>query len=43
MIEVEKKFILSEEEVEKLVKGSKFVGEVKLDDVYYDTSGFALM
>ena len=43
MIEVEKKFILSAEEVEKLVRGSEFVGEVKLDDVYYDTPDFVLM
>ncbi len=43
MIEVEKKFVLSEEEIQGLVKGSRFVGEVELDDVYYDTPDFALM
>ncbi len=43
MIEVEKKFILSEEETQKLIKGSQFTGEIILKDAYYDLPGFPLI
>ena len=43
MIEIEKKFLLSEEETQKLIKGSKFVGEIRLEDTYYDLLGFSMM
>lgn len=43
MIEVEKKFILSEGDKEKLLEGADFVGEVKLEDAYYDKPDFSLI
>ncbi|HAR99657.1 MAG: hypothetical protein US57_C0010G0026 [Candidatus Moranbacteria bacterium GW2011_GWC2_37_73] len=42
MFEVEKKFILSESDIERLVGGADFVGEKTFTDVYYDTDEFAL-
>src|SRR3989344_3594240 len=43
MIEVEKKFLLSDEEVQKLITNSEFLEEVRLEDMYYDLPGFPLM
>ena len=42
MIEVEKKFILSDNDIERLTKEAEFLGERKMKDVYYDTKDFSL-
>ena len=42
MIEVEKKFLINEDEIKEIVKDSDFVEEKKLVDVYYDTQDFTL-
>jgi len=42
MFEIEKKFKLSEDDVEKLTKGAEFLSEKTFTDVYFDTSEFAL-
>jgi len=42
MIEVEKKFILSEEDRKRLTKGAQFLGERVFTDVYFDTQSFSL-
>lgn len=42
MIEVEKKFILSDEDINRLIKGAKFLGGKAFTDIYYDTNDFSL-
>lgn len=42
MIEVEKKFILTEKEKERLIKGAEFLNEKVFTDIYYDTNDFSL-
>jgi predicted adenylyl cyclase CyaB len=42
MIEVEKKFSLSADEINKLTAGSQFLGEKTFTDEYYDTEDFLL-
>lgn len=42
MIEVEKKFILSKQDKERLVKDSQFLNERVFTDIYYDTEFFSL-
>ncbi|MEK7539594.1 MAG: CYTH domain-containing protein [Patescibacteria group bacterium] len=42
MIEVEKKFILNEQDKERLTKGAQFLNERVFTDVYYDTEIFSL-
>ncbi len=42
MIEVEKKFILNEEDEARLLQGAEFLGERVFTDVYYDTVDFSL-
>lgn len=42
MIELEKKFSLSEEEKKRLLEGAEFVSERTFSDTYYDTSDYAL-
>jgi predicted adenylyl cyclase CyaB len=42
MIEVEKKFILSDDDIGRLTNGAEFLGEKKMKDVYYDTKDFLL-
>lgn len=42
MFEVEKKFILSESDIARLVEDADFVGEKTFTDIYYDTKEFAL-
>lgn len=42
MIEVEKKFILSESEKNRLIDGAEFLNEKTFTDVYYDTKDFVL-
>lgn len=42
MIEIEKKFILTETQEKKLLEGAKFLGEKKFTDTYYDDAGFSL-
>ncbi len=42
MIEVEKKFILSENDEARLTEGAEFVSERVFTDVYYDTAEFTL-
>ena len=42
MIEVEKKFSLSQEQLERIEKTAEFVKEVENTDVYYDTSDYKL-
>lgn len=42
MIEVEKKFLLSDEERARLLKGAEFESEHTFTDTYYDTSDYAL-
>lgn len=40
MIEVEKDFILTEEQKKALIEGAKFISEKKIIDVYYDTTDY---
>lgn len=42
MIEVEKKFILSEKDISRLTDGADFLGENIFTDTYYDTADYAL-
>lgn len=42
MIEVEKKFILTEKEKARLVEGAEFLNEEIFTDIYYDTNDFSL-
>lgn len=42
MIEVEKKFSLSEEDKQRLIKDAEFLGEKIYTDTYYDTPDFSL-
>lgn len=42
MIEVEKKFILSRQDEERLTKDSQFINERVFTDIYYDTENFSL-
>ncbi|KKP97476.1 MAG: hypothetical protein US25_C0002G0021 [Candidatus Moranbacteria bacterium GW2011_GWE1_36_7] len=42
MFEVEKKIILSESDIVRLIEGGKFLSEKTFTDVYYDTEEFAL-
>ena len=42
MIEVEKKFILTEDQEKRLVDGAEFLGEKKIVDAYYDDSRYSL-
>lgn len=42
MIEVEKKFILNEQDKERLTKDAEFLNERVFTDVYYDTEIFSL-
>lgn len=42
MIEVEKKFILSADDMARLTEGAEFLGEKKFVDVYYDNADHAL-
>lgn len=43
MIEVEKKFLLTTEEIQRLTAHSEFLEEIRLEDVYYDLPGYPLM
>ena len=36
MIEVEKKFIPTEEQLKSMLEGAEFLGEKNLEDFYYD-------
>jgi len=40
MIEVEKKFILNEQDKERLTKNADFLNERVFTDIYYDTEIF---
>ena len=42
MIEIEKKFILTDGHKEKLLEKAEFLGEKTFTDVYYDTPEYAL-
>lgn len=42
MIEVEKKFSLSEEDEARLLAGAEFLGEKNMEDAYYDTPDLKL-
>jgi adenylate cyclase class IV len=42
MYEIEKKFILTNAQKEKLIKNAEFLGEVVFTDIYYDTKEYAL-
>lgn len=42
MYEVEKKFILKDDDESKLIEGAKFLGEKKFTDTYYDTDDYGL-
>lgn len=42
MIEVEKKFILTEEEQQRLTKGAQFLSERTFTDIYYDSADVVL-
>ncbi len=42
MIEVEKKFQPTEEQLQKLLEGASFIEDKKIVDVYYDTPNFDL-
>ncbi len=42
MFEVEKKFKLNDDELERLLEDAQFLGEQTFRDVYYDTSDFTL-
>ncbi len=42
MVEVEKKFAVSEGELARLVAGAHFLGKKKFTDAYYDTADYAL-
>ena len=42
MIEVEKKFILNEQNLKRIIKGTQFINEKIFTDIYYDTKKFYL-
>ncbi len=42
MIEIEKKFILTEEQEKKLTEGADFLGEKSFTDTYFDKSDYSL-
>lgn len=42
MIEVEKKFILSDKDKERLIEDAQFLNERIFTDIYYDTKNFSL-
>lgn len=42
MIEVEKKFQFTPEQIERLIDGAEFLGEKKIVDAYYDNSVYSL-
>lgn len=42
MIEVEKKFLLSDQDKEQLIEDAEFLNERTFTDVYYDTADFTL-
>lgn len=42
MIEVEKKFLISDKKIKKIIEVSDFVGQKELIDSYYDTKDFKL-
>lgn len=42
MIEVEKKFILNEQDKARLIKNAEFINEKVFTDIYYDTQDFSL-
>jgi adenylate cyclase class IV len=42
MIEIEKKFILTEEQKKRLLEGAEFLGEKKFTDTYYDDAQYSL-
>lgn len=41
-IEVEKKFILSEEDIQRIIQGAQFLGEKSFTDTYFDTADYSL-
>lgn len=43
MFEVEKKFKLNSQQIKKLTKHAKFIGERVMTDIYYDTADFELI
>lgn len=42
MFEIEKKFILTDEQEKRLIDGAEFLGEKIFTDIYYDTEQYAL-
>jgi predicted adenylyl cyclase CyaB len=42
MIEVEKKFILNDDDIDRLTTGAKFLKEKTFTDIYYDTPTYTL-
>jgi adenylate cyclase class IV len=42
MIEVEKKFLLSEDDIKRLITGAEFVSETTFTDIYFDTADLSL-
>jgi len=42
MIEVEKKFILTDEQEKRLLDGAEFLGEKNITDTYYDDTSYSL-
>jgi adenylate cyclase class IV len=42
MIEVEKKFILNEQDKKRLIQDAQFLNELIFSDIYYDTEDFSL-
>lgn len=42
MIEIEKKFILTEDQKNNLINEAEFLGEKKFTDIYYDNADFTL-
>ena len=43
MIEVEKKFILDDNDLSRLLDGAEFLGENVIEDTYYDHKDFSMM
>lgn len=41
-IEIEKKFLLSEQDEQRLLAGAELVAEKSIDDAYYDTADYSL-
>lgn len=42
MIEVEKKFVLERDELERLIKDARFITQKEFTDVYYDDNNYSL-